>query len=142
VVRKDLLAAGTGFASALALGAVAGTTAALAQQTRSDADLYEVRGRIAGVITQLQNLARDYGGNRVSAISALQAAETSLTSAVDIRGADQSVSDAVVRTATNEVQSLITRLAADLGDYGGNKAAAIASLRTALTSLNAALGTA
>jgi hypothetical protein len=144
VLRKDLFSIGAGIAGALALGAAAGTSAAFAADTQnqSDADIFEVRGRIAGMIVQLSNLQTDYNGNRQTAINALQNAQNELTNAVDIRGANQRVSDHVLRTASDEITTLVTRLQSDFGDYGGNKVQAITNLQAAQGSINAALATA
>jgi len=142
VFRKELLATGAGLATALALGAAAGSTAAFAQQSRSDADLYEVRGRIAGMLNQLTDLRTDYGGSRVTAMTQLQAAQANLTAAINLRGANQRVSDAVLRTVQGELQTLILRLQNDASDYGGSKVNAITNLQAAQASITTALGTA
>ncbi len=143
MLRKDLFLAGAGITSALALGAIAGTGAALATtQDSSDADLIEVRGRVAGILIQLQGLKHDYAGNRNNAIAALQTAQNELNAAIALRTDDQIVSDTVMHTAQREIGSLINRLQGDLGDYSGHRQNAINALTQTQGSLNAALHTA
>ncbi len=142
MLRSQLLTAGAGIATALVLGAAAGTTAALAQQYVSDADVWLVRGRVVGLAYQLQGLEADYGGNRAAAISSLETAEASLNLALAIRGTNQQLSDAVIRAGITELADLISRLAGDRADYGGNREIALHALQAAQASLQAAAGTA
>lgn len=141
MLRRQLFTAGAGVLAALGLGAAAGTGAAFAQQFASDADVWDVRGHVVSLVYQLEGLQPDYAGNRPKAITALKAAGASLNAALAIRGgANQSMSDVVIKTCAAEVSALIPRLQADRNNYGANKDQAIAALQSALGFLTAASG--
>ena len=138
MLRRQLFTAGAGAAAAFCLGAVAGTGAALAQQFSSDADVWAVRGRVVGLIYQLEGLPAEYAGNRRKAIDALKTAGANLNAALAIRGANQTMSGLVIKSSIAELGELIPRLQTDRGEFGGNREKAIAGLQSALDFLNAA----
>lgn len=139
--RQRFFAAGAGTAAALLL-ATRGTIApasAEPSQLDSDADVWRVRGRLEGMVSQLNGLEADYNGQRVAAINALQAAKADLDAAVKVRGMNDGLSDAIMRVALVEADEMIKRLSADRGDYNGQKSAAIDKLQAARTALTAAI---
>jgi|GEM_PF-2594865 len=140
--RHTFFAAGAGTAAALLLAARTGTApaaAAATTQLNSDADVWRVRGRLEGMIAQLNGLEGDYGGQRVAAIGALQAAKTHLDEAAKARPMNQALSDEIVRVCLEETDEMVKRLGGDLGDYNGHRLEAVGKLNEARTDLQNAL---
>ena len=142
--RTAFVATAAGAAAALA--GAGGVTGALAQenQQQSNFTIRTARAQVAGLIAQLQTEQGDYGGHRLNAISNYQKAQNELNAALEVRGETpgQRASDAVLRQAVNQTNSLLGSLKAANADYGGHRVSAINDLQAAVNELNAALGTA
>jgi hypothetical protein len=141
VRRKDLLSAGGGIGGALALGSIpaAAGAAPAAAAEQNAADAYEVQGRIAGMIVQLEALQPGSNGNRVAAVAALKDAQAELVGIVDIRGPDEQQSDAVTRIVIGEIDTLVGRINTDLADNARIELKTISLLQSAQGSLRASL---
>lgn len=114
-------------------------------QAASNENLEHARVIVLRSITMLQQDAHDYGGFRVKAITALEAARDQLTAALQFQtshsggmvGGEQS--DDNLRFARLYVGRSIDMLQHDAHDYAGHRVAAITDLQRAQADLNSAL---
>jgi hypothetical protein len=142
--RQKFFNAAAGGAAALVLATQTSALPALAatSQLDSDSDVYRVRGRLEGIITQVSGLAGDYRGHRGTALSALNTAKSDLDAAISVRGMNDALSDSIMTIALNETTEMINRLTVDTANYNGKKEAAIVQLNAAKAALQAAMKTA
>ena len=138
--QRFMLAAGTLATAALSIG-VPGVAEAQGQGA-SNENIRQTRARIAGIIDDLKLDPGAYGGHRVSAIDAFNAAHEELTAALDYRNrAVRSVSlaNADIAGEIAWVNTAIDNLKNDAADYGGHKEKAIDRLREARREMQAAI---
>ena len=118
-------------------------------QGASNRKLENVKTVLERAIDMLQHDAADYGGYRVKAIAALQAARDQLAAAITYRDAhggamdrDDSAmngGDANIRYSRLYLDRAIDMLQKDQHDYAGHRAAAVTDLQRAQEDLTAAL---
>jgi hypothetical protein len=112
-------------------------------QSASNKNIEFVRTLVERSIDMLQHDAHDYGGYRLKAIAALQAAHEQLADAIAYRdahrGMPQPASDQNLRYTRLYVNRAIDMLQHDQRDYSGHRAAAVTDLQRAQADLMSAL---
>jgi hypothetical protein len=112
-------------------------------QKASNENLEFTRKYLERAIDMLSRDAHDYGGNRVKAIAALQAAREQLRLAIQYRDAHHesagTASDENIRYSRLYLDRAVDMLQHDMHDYNGHRAAAVTDVSRAQADLTAAL---
>ena len=115
-------------------------------QRASNENIDDVKAIVERSIAMLQTDAHDYGGFRVKAIAALQAARDQLADAISFRNAQSgghessgNESDENLRFTRAYLDHAVDMLSHDKADYGGHRVAAMNDINVARDDLTAAL---